>query len=189
MKKKIIILTVIMLIIIIGIGYLYRNNYYKGDIYYIEKVQKENAIMYNGNIPNPHIIKTIDYNKDIKIIFWEDTEKGVSCSIVEHFDRDWICIGGSGFGEVRLNNLSLIEYQPANCKYPKIYMWNAIIDNNSSQIVLDNEHIFKKIPLKNNKEIIYYITTENNIINSNYVPILSFYNNGKISEEIQSYII
>lgn len=188
MKNKSIII-ILFILIAVGIVYLNRNNYYKGDLYYIEKVQAENHILYNGKIPKPDILKTINYNKDIKIIFWEDSEKGVTCSILEHFDRKWISIGGNGIGGITLNNLSFIEYKPVNYKLPEIYIWNSLIQNEYSKVILDNEHTFKTIPLKNNKEIIYYITTKNIITGSNYTPIVNFYNENKLIKQIQSCIL
>ncbi|WP_317312237.1 hypothetical protein [Clostridium thermobutyricum] len=189
MKRKLILLSTLIAVVIIGICYLYRNDYYKGDLYYIEKLQKQNYIQYNNEIPTPEIIKTINYNNDLKIIFWEDKVKGVTCSIVEHFDRKWVCVGSSGFGEVRLNNLSYIEYKPLNYKLPNIYIWNSIISDNFSKIVFDNEHVFNSIKLKDNKNLIYYISKEAPANIPNYVPIISFYNNDKLIKEFQSYEI
>lgn len=190
MKKNLIfIISLITLISILCLFYVYRNDYFKGDKYYIQKFQKNNYIQYNGNIPVPTIINTIDYNTNIKIVFWKDDVKGISCSFLEHIDHNWVCMGGSAFGEISPNNLSLITYTPLNYKYKEINIWVSIINGNYQEITLDNEHIFNQIPLGYNKYLIWSSSTNIPTTIPNYTPIITFYNNNDIVNSIHSYEI
>lgn len=184
MKKNLILrISLITILIISCLLYIYRNDYFKGDKYYIKKFQKNNYIQYNGNIPVPIII---NYNKNIKIVFWKDDVEGISCSFLEHIDREWVCIGGSAFGQISLNNLTLISYSPLNYKYKEINIWISIINGYYQSITLDNEHIFNQIPLCHNKYLIW--SRVNNIPTSipNYTPTITFYNNNDIVNSIHS---